>query len=212
MTARVLVAGIGNIFLGDDGFGVEVVRRLATQTLPEDVELVDVGIRGMHLAYQLLDGYEALLLIDALPRGGAAGSVYLIEPDLEAIPAADGSVVDAHGMAPDAVLALIKTLARDQAERVIERVLVVGCEPASVEEGIGLSPAVEAAVDEAVALVVKVLHTELRDKQSPRISQEGSTPDVQTPVHALSTGRSGDGGGPVSAGHQALPEDPRDVS
>lgn len=163
MTARVLVAGIGNIFLGDDGFGVEVLRRLGEQSLPPDVELVDIGIRGMHLAYQLLDGYEALVLIDAAPRGGKAGDLYLIEPDLAAIPEDDGSLLNGHGMEPDAVLSLIKTLARDQAEQVISRVLVVGCEPATVEEGIGLSPPVAAAVDAAVAMVVRVLDTELRE-------------------------------------------------
>ncbi len=163
MTARVLVAGIGNIFLSDDGFGVEVVRRLAQQALPADVELVDIGIRGMHLAYQLLDGYEALVLIDAAPRGGKAGDLYLIEPDLASIPEDDGSLLNAHGMQPDAVLSLIKTLARDQAEQVIQRVLVVGCEPGTVEEGMGLSPPVAAAVDPAVDMVVRVLGNELRN-------------------------------------------------
>ena len=163
MSGRVLVAGIGNIFLGDDGFGVEVVRRLAGRELPDDVEVLDVGIRGLHLAYQLLDGYRALVMVDATPRGGEAGTVYLIEPDLDAIPADDGSLLDAHGMQPDAVLSLIKTMAREQAEPGLQRVLVVGCEPETVEEGIGLSPPVEAAVDAAVELVVDVLHSRLRE-------------------------------------------------
>ncbi|CAN5261808.1 hydrogenase maturation protease [soil metagenome] len=162
MTARVLVAGIGNIFLSDDGFGVEVARRLARQELPADVEVVDIGIRGMHLAYQLLDGYEALLMVDAAPRGGNAGDLLLIEPDLTAIAEDDGALLNAHGMEPDAVLALIKTMARDQSEPVVARVLVIGCEPQTVEEGMGLSPPVAAAVDSAVEMVIKVLHTELR--------------------------------------------------
>jgi len=162
---RVLIAGIGNIFLSDDGFGVEVVRRLADVALPSDVELVDVGIRGMHLAYQLLDGYEALVLIDAAPRGGQAGDLYLIEPDLALIPEDDGSLLNGHGMEPDAVLSLIKTMARDQAEQVIQRVLVVGCEPECIDEGMGLSPPVAAAVDAAVDMVVRVLDTELANTE-----------------------------------------------
>ena len=165
MRGRVLVAGIGNIFLSDDGFGVEVVRRLADVALPSDVELVDVGIRGMHLAYQLLDGYEALVLIDAAPRGGQAGDLYLIEPDLALIPEDDGSLLNGHGMEPDAVLSLIKTMARDQAEQVIQRVLVVGCEPECIDEGMGLSPPVAAAVDAAVDMVVRVLDTELANTE-----------------------------------------------
>ncbi len=165
MTARVLVAGIGNIFLSDDGFGVEVVRRLAQRELPADVEVVDIGIRGVHLAYQLLDGYEALLIIDAAPRGGTPGDLYLIEPDLASIPEDDGSLLNAHGMQPDAVLALIKTMARDQSERVIERVLVVGCEPECVDEGMGLSAPVAAVVDAAVDMVVHALEHELRDSK-----------------------------------------------
>jgi hydrogenase maturation protease len=170
MTARVLVAGIGNIFLSDDGFGVEVARRLARQELPGDVEVVDIGIRGMHLAYQLLDGYQALLLIDAAPRGGRAGDLYLIEPDLAAIPEDDGALLNAHGMEPEAVLSMIKTMARDYAdpvdggnaaEPVVQRVLVLGCEPETVDEGMGLSAPVAASVDAAVEMAIRVLHAEL---------------------------------------------------
>ncbi len=175
MTARVLVAGIGNIFLSDDGFGVEVIRRLAEVELEPDVEVVDFGIRGMHLAYQLLDGYDALLMVDASARGGRPGELYLIEPDLAAVPDDEGSLLNAHGMEPEAVLSLIKTLARDAgdpgrpAAEVVRRVLVIGCEPATVEEGMGLSPLVEAAVDEAVDLVLHVLATELKDTAVGRI-------------------------------------------
>lgn len=159
----VLVAGIGNIFLSDDGFGVEVLRQLAERRLPADVEIVDIGIRGMHLAYQLLDGYEALVLIDATARGGQPGDLYLIEPDLDAIPEDDGALLNAHGMEPEAVLSLIKTMARDQAERLIERVLLIGCEPQILDEGMGLSPPVAAAVDGALRMLDRVLTHELRD-------------------------------------------------
>jgi hydrogenase maturation protease len=151
---RILVAGIGNIFLGDDGFGVEVANRLLNEKLPEDVAVRDFGIRGLHLAFEMLDGaYEATLLVDAVPRGGAPGSLYLIEPDLtnlEATPA------DAHSMDPAAVLATVKALGG-----MPKRVLVVGCEPASVEDRMGLSPQVAGAVDEAVHFVLEVIDREL---------------------------------------------------
>ncbi|MGI8522654.1 MAG: hydrogenase maturation protease [Nocardioides sp.] len=173
MTGRILVAGIGNIFLGDDGFGVEVVRRLAGAELPADVEVVDIGIRGMHLAYQLLDGYDALVMIDATPRGGTPGQLYVLEPDLAAIPDDDGSLLNAHGMQPDAVLALLRTLSRDVVDgtptEVVGRVLVLGCEPQSVDEGMGLSAPVAAAVEPAVELLQQVLRTELCDAPAGRL-------------------------------------------
>jgi hydrogenase maturation protease len=163
---RTLVAGVGNIFLGDDGFGVEVARRLATKALPDGVEVADFGIRGVHLAYQLLDGYDLLVLIDALPHGEAPGTVYVFEPD----PAADGELtaaaaLDAHGMQPDLVLGLLGVLngAQERYDRgesargsggTVGRVLVVGCEPAQTEDGIGLSKPVADAVDEAARVVL----------------------------------------------------------
>lgn len=164
----VLVAGIGNVLMSDDGFGVEVVRALAAPgepPLPEGVETVDIGIRGMHLAYQLLDGYDGLLLIDATQRGGVPGELYLLEHDLSAerLPAADDSpmgVPDAHGMTPDAVLALLASLAGASgldAAAGLRRVLVLGCEPATVDDGMGLSAPVAAAVPKAVRAVHKVL-------------------------------------------------------
>ncbi len=164
MTEKVLVAGIGNIFLGDDGFGVEVVRRLAERDLPPDVEVLDVGIRGLHLAYQLLDGYRALVLVDAMARGGEPGALYVIEPDLDAFdqPAQDQALLDAHSMDPETVLRSITALARETGGQRVGRVLVVGCEPANVSEGIGLSPAVAAAVDGAATMVLDVLDTQLR--------------------------------------------------
>lgn len=163
MSGRVLVAGIGNVFLGDDGFGVEVVRRLSARDLPPDVEVVDVGIRGVHLAYQLLDGYRALVLVDATARGGDPGDLYVIEPDLDAFdrPTGDGALLDAHSMDPETVLRTITALARETGSPRIGRVLLVGCEPADVTEGMGLTDPVAGAVDGAVDLVLDVLADEL---------------------------------------------------
>lgn len=150
MVAKVLVAGIGNIFLGDDGFGPEVARRMqAADTdgvgLPEGVRVVDYGIRGMHLAYDLLDGVDALLIVDALPGDGIPGSISVLEVGPDDL--GDGDF-DAHGMDPVAVLGSLTSLGG-----ALPPTYVVGCCPADVGEGIGLSPPVAAAVDEAVAVV-----------------------------------------------------------
>ncbi|MFE7532460.1 hydrogenase maturation protease [Kitasatospora sp. NPDC057542] len=156
MTDRtVLVAGVGNIFLGDDGFGVETVRRLSAHPLPAGVEVVDVGVRGVDLAYRLLDGYRTAVLVDATCRGGTPGTVYLIEADVEQ--PLEVPVLDGHRMGPDAVLALLATLAAGTGTEPPGRVLVVGCEPASLEEGIGLSEPVAAALEEAVRVVLRVV-------------------------------------------------------
>jgi hydrogenase maturation protease len=149
---RVLVAGVGNIFLGDDGFGVEVVRRLAELEMPEGVEVKDFGIRGMDLAYALQEDYEAVVFIDAVPRGEEPGTVYLIEPEIED----DGEVsLDTHGMDPVRVIKLSRALGAEPT-----RTLVVGCEPRVVLSGedyddmlMELSEPVQAAVGEAVKLV-----------------------------------------------------------
>ncbi|KJS61437.1 hydrogenase maturation protease [Streptomyces rubellomurinus] len=154
---RTLVAGIGNIFLRDDGFGVETVRRLAARDLPNGVEVLDVGVRGVHLAYQLLDGYRTLVLVDATARGGTPGTVYLIEADSGPV---EPPMLDGHRMGPDAVLALLATLAAGTGATAPGRVLVVGCEPASLEEGIGLSAPVAAAVDKALDVILQVLATD----------------------------------------------------
>lgn len=154
---RVLVAGIGNVFLGDDGFGVEVARRLhARGGLPAGVELVDMGIRGMHLAYRLLDGYDGLLLIDSMHGDGPPGTVYRVEHDLDA-PAGGGSV-NGHGMDPGTVLALLGELATvNGVDRPVGRVLLVGCEPAVLHECMGLSEPVAAAVEPALRAVDELL-------------------------------------------------------
>jgi hydrogenase maturation protease len=164
---KVLVAGVGNIFLGDDGFGVEVARRLAGADLPEGVEVADFGIRGVHLAYQLLDGYDLVVLVDASPRGGEPGSVYVIEPTRSAGTGAEQApMVDAHDMEPGAVLALVEALGGT-----LGRVLVVGCEPAEVTQRIGLSEPVAGAVDKAAEVV-----RELVREVEPVSTQETTTP------------------------------------
>jgi hydrogenase maturation protease len=107
MSGGVLVAGIGNLFLTDDGFGSEVARRLATGPLPEGVKVVDYGIRGLHLAYDLLDGYDALVVVDALPGDGSPGDLTVLEVGPEDLGEAE---LDAHGMAPVSVLASLGQL------------------------------------------------------------------------------------------------------
>ncbi len=146
---RILVAGIGNIFLGDDGFGPEVVRILAGTRPPEGVRLVDYGIRGMHLAYDLLDHWDGLVLVDAVPEAGEPGAVRVFEVE-DAAPAAAG--VDAHGMDPASVFATLAALGGSR-----PRTVVVGCQAQCVEEGIGLSPAVSAAVEPAAEAVLRVV-------------------------------------------------------
>lgn len=152
----VLIAGVGNVFLSDDGFGVEVARRLTARPLPDGVEVADVGIRGMHLAYRLLDGYRALVLVDTVSRGHDPGTLYLLEHDLDG--PRENTAFDAHGMDPGALLGMLDGLARGVGvERPVERVLVVGCEPASVDEGIGLTAPVAAVVDKAAEAVVDLV-------------------------------------------------------
>lgn len=158
---KILVAGVGNVLCSDDGFGSEVAARLLARPGegPAGVEVLDVGIRGVHLAYRLLDGYDVLLIVDTTHRDQPPGALYLLEHDLAV---ADGADLDPHGMSPDAVLALLDGLARDTgaglgARDVVGRVLVLGCEPAELGPGMGLSPAVQAAVDEAVMVLGRVV-------------------------------------------------------
>jgi hydrogenase maturation protease len=161
MTPKILVAGVGNIFFSDDGFGCEVARRLAQRQLPEGVTVGDFGIKGVHLAYELLEGYDVAILVDAAPCGGTPGDLYLIEPALEEIAesplvqaASEGeaALVDAHGLEPDAIFGMLKALGGS-----IGRALVVGCEPESTDDGIGLSDVVAAAVDPAVERLVDIV-------------------------------------------------------
>ena len=144
---RVLVAGIGNVFRTDDGFGSEVARRLGELPRPDGVRVVDYGIRGLHLAYDLLDGWDVLVLVDAVPDRGAVGSVGVlaIGPD----DLGPGAPLDAHGMDPATVLAALDRLGG----RLPSRTFLVGCQVADTGDGIGLTPAVERAVGEAVRAV-----------------------------------------------------------
>jgi hydrogenase maturation protease len=160
-STRVLVAGIGNIFLADDGFGVEVARRLATREQPPGVQVEDFGIRGMDLVYALGEGYDAAVFVDAVPRGEPPGTLFVIEPEI------DGEAqvgLDAHGMDPVKVLTLAGQLGP-----VPDRILLVGCEPAihmtgEEEDLVGeLSAPVLAAVDEAVTLVESVVADIVQD-------------------------------------------------
>jgi len=157
----ILVAGIGNIFLGDDGFGVEVARQLASRHQPERVRVSDYGIRGFDLAFALLDEPAATILVDAMPRGEQPGTVYVLEPDLDGEATAagpdhsDGSF-QGHAMTPDSVFALVRTLGGHP-----RNVTVVGCEPLTFgpeNEGcMGLSEPVSNAIPEAVAIVEQLL-------------------------------------------------------
>jgi hydrogenase maturation protease len=147
---KTLVAGIGNVFFGDDGFGVEVAARLAIEHLGEGVRVLDAGIRARHLAYEILDGgYERVILVDAVSRGGAPGTIYLIEPDVpgDRLPPA-AAALDGHSMSPETVLTFLRMLGS-----FTPSVLIVGCEPDRLDEAMGLSVPVARAVEEAVALV-----------------------------------------------------------
>ncbi|WP_079166530.1 hydrogenase maturation protease [Streptomyces oceani] len=159
----VLVAGIGNVFLRDDGFGVEVARRLMRRGgLPDEAAVLDVGIRGMHLAYRLLDGCAGLLLVDTVHRDGAPGTLYRLEHDLEGT--GPGAGLDGHGMDPATVLATLDGLAAVHGiDRPVDRVLVLGCEPAELDEGMGLSEVVADAVEPALVAVDEMVALLLDD-------------------------------------------------
>jgi hydrogenase maturation protease len=150
MTARILVAGIGNIFLGDDGFGPEVMRHAFGQPPDADVHPVDYGIRGMHLAYDLLEEWRALVLVDALPNRGAPGTLHVFEADHETLSPTAG--LEAHSMDPAAVFATLTALGGTA-----PRTIVIGCEVENIDEGMGLSEPVAAAVPGAVAAINNVL-------------------------------------------------------
>jgi len=152
---RILVAGIGNIFLGDDAFGVEVVRRLADRKIPDSVRVTDFGIRGFDLAYALQDGYETTILVDACPHGEPAGTLYVIEPELEAPSDEEPQQVEAHAMNPESVLRMARAMNIQ-----VKNLLLVGCEPETLggEEGqMGLSATVEASIEDAVKLVESLI-------------------------------------------------------
>ncbi|HZW29603.1 MAG TPA: hydrogenase maturation protease [Isosphaeraceae bacterium] len=163
---RILIAGVGNIFLGDDGFGVEVANRLARAGLPEEVRVVDFGIRGLDLTYALLEGYESVILVDAAPRGGPPGTLYLLEVGEDGSPTTDGAdpLLATHGMDPVKVLRLAAAMGGT-----VGRLLLVGCEPTPPGQAddllAGLSEPVQAAVDEAVSLITALVARLLRGEE-----------------------------------------------
>lgn len=180
---RVLLAGVGNVFLCDDGFGVEVIRRLDTGALPAGVHVADYGIRGIHLAYDLLDeSYDSLVMVDAAPVGGPPGTLAVIEAAAAAGPAPAQAgplgppAVDSHSMHPQAVLGVLRMLGGWPG-----RVLVVGCQPAELGEGMGLSAPVRSALAEGVRLATVVARAEAaggfgRDTAAPASRPAGVRP------------------------------------
>jgi hydrogenase maturation protease len=170
-TPRILIACIGNIFLGDDGFGVDVARILASRSLPDGVILKDFGIRGYDLTYALLDPYHLVILVDACARGGEPGTVYLIEPDPVESGAPGSSTPDAHSLNPMNVLRTVKRMGGAS-----NKILIVGCEPADLgtdEEGkLGLSEPVAAAVHEAADLIETLVSKALDRERVETVSEE----------------------------------------
>ena len=185
--ARILVAGIGNLFLGDDGFGVEVAQLLLRrQSLPPQVKVVDYGIRGYDVAYEMLNDYDATVLIDATQRGDAPGTVYVIEPDLDAdvpdpsdMPDHGQGAFQGHAMTPAAVFALVRTLGG-----MPSRVLIVGCEPESFgDENIGQMGLTE-TVQRAVATGADTVEQVVRDLQARQPANATAAPMPAVAPHA----------------------------
>jgi hydrogenase maturation protease len=161
--SQILIAGIGNIFLGDDAFGCEVAQQLAPRELPPGVRVVDFGIRGLDLAYALQEGYDAAILVDAVPRGQPPGTLYVIEPEVDS----DGDPVlpvamQSHGMDVANVLRLVASLGGRA-----PRMLLVGCEPMPLDDDWdmprGMSEPARAAAKEAVWLIGRLIE-KLRGK------------------------------------------------
>src|ERR1700690_2460219 len=152
---RILVAGVGNAWLRDDGFGGEVARRLSERELPEGVSVMDAGTGGLDLAYEVMRGYDGLVILDVSKQGGEPGTLYVMEPDEDDVQGGieDGEVINPHGMDPQTVLRFVKSIGAWPG-----RVVVIACEPAEIEEmGWGLSDSVSEAVDRALDLVFETL-------------------------------------------------------
>jgi hydrogenase maturation protease len=152
---RILVAGVGNAWLRDDGFGGEVARRLEQLDLPPDVAVMDAGTGGLDLAYEVMRGYDALVILDVSPQGGEPGTLYVMEPEEESVPGGieDGDVINPHAMDPQTVLRFVKSVGAWPG-----KVMVIACEPEQVSEmGWGLSERVQSAVERAVALVLETV-------------------------------------------------------
>lgn len=177
--ARVLIAGIGNIFLGDDAFGCEAARRLAGRDLAGRVRVVDFGIRGFDLAFALLDDYDFTILLDAVSRGGRPGTLYRIEPSLEELGASDPATmeIETHGMNPLKSLAMAKSMGAR-----LGRVVLIGCEPLALggeEDGrMGLSGPVEAALAGAVSMVESQVADFFEENKSDTAAKKGDAHDA----------------------------------
>jgi hydrogenase maturation protease len=219
MTGRTLVAGVGNVFLGDDAFGVEVVRLLAERPSPPGVQICDFGIRGVHLVYELLNGCDLFVLVDAAAGGREPGTVTVLEADVPA-PAPDAAarpVMDAHSLTPDSIFAMLSALGGHPG-----RSLIVACEPADVSPGMGLSGPVQDALPHAVRAVEDILARAARGEHAT----DGHAPDEQEAGEREATtweggARDGDqadqggsdrraagAGDRFAAGHQAVPRTP----
>ena len=152
---RILVAGIGNIFFGDDAFGVEVAQQLLRRPWPEDVRIEDFGIRSYDLAYAIMDGWDTVIMIDATPRGHPPGTVSLIEPDLSTLGDNPSDIVNGHSLNPVSVLQMVQSLGGT-----LPCLYLIGCEPAVLEtEDLGLSAAVQATVPQAIEMTVSLIHS-----------------------------------------------------
>jgi hydrogenase maturation protease len=161
---KILIAGIGNIFLGDDAFGCEVLREMTRNALPEGVAAIDFGVRSYDLAYALNDGaYDAIILVDSTARGKEPGTVFLIEPDLSRLEEFERTAVDAHSMNPVSVIQMAQSLGG-----VNGKLYLVGCEPAVLESEngeIGLSEKVREAVQQAIGMIQSLVNDLLDVKQ-----------------------------------------------
>ena len=152
-STRVFVVGVGNIFLGDDGFGVEVATRMRRRPIPDGVRVDDFGIRGVHLAYELLEGYDLVILVDTVDLRDTPGTISVLEPEV----GGEGDVLpDAHDLDPVAVMGLLRGLGGS-----VGRMLVVGCQPATMQEQMGLSAPVEGAVEDAIRVVEELVREHL---------------------------------------------------
>jgi hydrogenase maturation protease len=184
MNPRILIAGVGNIFLGDDAFGVEVVGRMSGRVFPDGVRIVDFGIRGLDLTYALLEDYDAAILVDAMSRGQAPGTLYVIELEAPDLAPGDESphndpLIEAHGMHPAKVLRLVAAMGGK-----LRRVLVVGCEPSPFDPendmDISLSPHVHAAIPEAIDIIESLIATILAGDEKAKSELKGAS-DYVTP-------------------------------
>lgn len=176
---NILIAGIGNIFFGDDAFGCEVAAQLMRRPLPEGVRVIDFGIRSYDLAYAMMNGPDVTIFLDATPRGQPPGTIYLLEPDKNILDSNFGEVVNAHSMNPVRVLQLLHSLGGQPG-----RLYLVGCEPAvlETEEGaMGLSEKVQAAVAPAIEMIETLIREILEEAGNPApVAQKLETKSIST--------------------------------